>query len=373
MKQPMGRVASCPGLLHDGCTSTSQPNGSAMHDPAALFERFWERMVEERWRDAVQGMNLDDDERTRFLRSLLCRDLHARCLAAGNATSAALRLPTDTTLHDTDDRTQQQDEILGGDWTAFHTARTATQAKAQADKLRSERPPSAEQATFIDAVCATADVDGAEKRLFFLQASAGTGKTHCLAIVTNELRGRGLQVRAMATSGIAAANLPRPSSTVHSACKVPLAVAKMRVPRCDVDGARRTVERRSLYEADVLIWDEACMAHVKMAAAIDRSCREAALPKSCGGLGPEYGDMLMQGIQHPSQLPFGGKMVILAGDWYQTVAIVPGGGMAEEIAACMFKLRCWPQFQQYRYGFLSWPHSKGSERQPLRPPTNIGN
>eukprot|EP01043_Picozoa_sp_COSAG02_P059914 COSAG02_NODE_7724_length_2874_cov_2.534414_1_plen_122_part_00 len=107
-----------------------------------------------------------------------------------------------------------------------------------------------------------------------------------------------------------------------------------RVPRCDVDGLRKTVERRSLFEADALIWDEVCMAHVKMAAAIDKSCgREAALPQSMGGLGPEYGEMLMAGIPHPSTLPFAGKIVILAGDWYQTGPVVPGGGMAEEIAA----------------------------------------
>ena len=91
----------------------------------------------------------------------------------------------------------------------------------------------------------------------------------------------------------------------------------MQEPRCDVDGAANRVARQSLHDAQVLIWDEVCMANVKMAEAIDRSCREAALPRSEGGLGPEYGDLLMLGHPHPSTLPFGGKIIIMAGDWYR--------------------------------------------------------
>ena len=129
--------------------------------------------------------------------------------------------------------------------------------------------PSEEQQNVIDRVLHMADArrnradvanpnhdDDDKSSLFFVNAGAGTGKTFTLGLLVNQLRAAGYQVRAMASSGIAATLLPSPSRTVHSTLKVPLHVAEMDKPRLSLDDKRMLEARRQVWAADVFIHDE---------------------------------------------------------------------------------------------------------------------
>jgi hypothetical protein len=51
---------------------------------------------------------------------------------------------------------------------------------------------------------------------------------------------------------------------------------------------------------------------------------------------------------HPADLPFGGKVVVLAGHWAQTLPVVPRGARAHVTAACLFRQPFWAHVQVRR-------------------------
>ena len=158
------------------------------------------------------------------------------------------------------------------------TFTSAANAVTFADHVEAERrvaatlavqTPSEEQQNVIDRVQHMAEArrnradvanpnhdDDDKSSLFFVNAGAGTGKTFTLGLLVNQLRAAGYQVRAMASSGIAATLLPSPSRTVHSTLKVPLHVAEMDKPRLSLDDKRMLEARRQVWAADVFIHDE---------------------------------------------------------------------------------------------------------------------
>lgn len=190
------------------------------------------------------------------------------------------------------------------------------------------------------------DVEG-RGGLFFLSAGAGSGKTMTLSLLIHELRALKVRVRAMATSGIAATLLPEPAMTMHRGLRVPLRLDGANT-RLDLFAAERLGDRLQVFLDQVLVLDEACMSHVDVACAMDRDLREIALPKSRGGHGREFNESDMMYRRHPSQLPFGGKVVVWAGHWAQTLPIVPGGTRADTREACLFRRYFWGSVQQHR-------------------------
>ena len=95
----------------------------------------------------------------------------------------------------------------------------------RAARVRGVCAPSRPQQDFVDLVSAA--VGGSEGGVFFLSAGAGTRKTFTLNLLINELRSNYVNVRAMASSGIASQLLPQPARTVHSACCVPRGVVRV--------------------------------------------------------------------------------------------------------------------------------------------------
>ena len=51
---------------------------------------------------------------------------------------------------------------------------------------------------------------------------------------------------------------------------------------------------------------------------------------------------------HPADLPFGGKVVVLAGHWAQTLPVVPRGRRAHVTAACLFRQSFWQHVHVHR-------------------------
>ena len=127
--------------------------------------------------------------------------------------------------------------------------------------------------------------------LAFVDARGGTGKTYLLNAVLAYARSFKDFISpaiAVATSGIAATQLSN-GRTFHSRFRAPLDVLEHSVLDISVQSQLAKLIRDSV----VIIWDEAPMAHRFLLEALDRSLRDIM---AC-------------------EKPFGGKSLILAGDF----------------------------------------------------------
>ena len=87
-----------------------------------------------------------------------------------------------------------------------------------------------------------------------------------------------------------------------------------------------TTERAAVIRnAVALIWDEISMADKHSVECADRLCREIMRFED-----PD--------LEH---VPFGGKLMIFAGDWRQLFPVVVRGGRAQVVNACMKRSILW--------------------------------
>ena len=135
-----------------------------------------------------------------------------------------------------------------------------------------------------------------QSNFLFLQASAGTGNTFLGRTIAANVRSRGDIALCCATSGIAA-NLYQNGRTMHSRFKIPLNCQKY---------SPLTIKRQSslaqlIRKSKIIIWDEAPMAHKNILFWLDRQLR----------------DIMNVNKQ------FGGKVLLLCGDFKQLPPVVP--------------------------------------------------
>ena len=153
---------------------------------------------------------------------------------------------------------------------------------------------------------------------FFVDGPGGTEKTLLYNVIVNSLKGLHRTVVCVAWTGIAAMLLPG-GATAHSTFKIPL----------DLDASSvlclrgQSPEAHKLRAADVIIWDEAPMAPANALDAVDRGLRT-----------------LMR-----NDLPFGGKVMVLGGDFRQVLPVIPRGSMSEQMAASIKSSNVWWRFQ----------------------------
>ena len=122
---------------------------------------------------------------------------------------------------------------------------------------------------------------------FFIDGSGGTGKTFLYETIISTIRAMGRIVLATASSGVASTLLPR-GRTAHSTFCIPINVKKG--DSCFVD--KESDRAKLLRMADVIVWDEAPMAHRHCHEALERTLRDIWTPT----------------------LPWGGKIIIMGGD-----------------------------------------------------------
>ena len=185
----------------------------------------------------------------------------------------------------------------------------------------------AEQRSAFDAVRKALD-DVAEGRAprgpscFFLNGPAGTGKTFVYDALLASVRQHGRIALAMAASGIAAQLMPG-GTTAHSRMKIPvdgLCATSMCSLRLD---APLPPAVRVILEADLLLVDEAPMMHKHCFAAVDRTLRD------------------LTGVDSP----FGGKVVVLGGDFRQCLPVVKHAQPAQSVDACLKRWAGWSSFK----------------------------
>ena len=122
---------------------------------------------------------------------------------------------------------------------------------------------------------------------------------------------------ATATSGIAATILPG-GRTAHSRFKLPL--QPKATSTCSI--SKQSKLAKLLKQSTVLMWDEATMVHRYAFEAFDRTMRD---------------------IMDVDE-PFGGKILIMGGDFRQVLPVVPKATRNEAINACIIKSLLWEKF-----------------------------
>ncbi|CAN1746374.1 ATP-dependent DNA helicase PIF1 [Linum perenne] len=145
------------------------------------------------------------------------------------------------------------------------------------------------QRTAHDAVVSA--LSSSNGKLFFLYGHGGTGKTYF----------EGKIALVVASSGIAATLLPG-GVTAHSRFRIPLDVDS--TSTCTIK--KGTSLARLMKSASLIVWDEAPMVHRLSFEAVDRTLCDIM-------------DTPTEGVNYK---PFGGKTVLLGGDFRQTLPIV---------------------------------------------------
>ena len=155
---------------------------------------------------------------------------------------------------------------------------------------------------------------------FFLSGPAGTGKTYVYKTVCHRLRSCAKIVLCVASSGIAALLLPG-GRTAHSTFLIP--IDKLDAESiCNISKQDKRADL--LRSVHLIIWDEAPTQSRFTHEALDRTLRD---------------------ICENDSTPFGGKTVVLGGDFQQTLPVVPNSSQEEVINVSLPRSYLWKDFQ----------------------------
>ncbi|KAF8083394.1 hypothetical protein N665_0776s0019 [Sinapis alba] len=137
-----------------------------------------------------------------------------------------------------------------------------------------------------------------------------------LKTIIARLRASGKVVIPVASSGVAALLLPG-GRTAHSRFKLPLTLSV--VSMCNIP--RSSMLASLIAKTDLIIWDEAPMAHRQAFETLDRSLQDLLSPAD-----PTAADR-----------PFGGKTVLMGGDFRQILPVVPRECRPDTVLASISK------------------------------------
>ncbi|XP_060810039.1 ATP-dependent DNA helicase pif1-like [Amyelois transitella] len=157
--------------------------------------------------------------------------------------------------------------------------------------------------------------------LFFLDAPGGTGKTFLLNLLLAKIRKDRKVALAVASSGIAATLLSG-GRTAHSVFKLPLNLASEETPTCNI--SKSSARGALLQQCMLIVWDECTMSHKRAIEALDRCLQDI----------------------HSNRKLMGGVVVLLAGDFRQTLPVIERGTAADEINACLKASYLWSKVEK---------------------------
>jgi len=163
-------------------------------------------------------------------------------------------------------------------------------------------------------------VTNKEGKLFFVYGSGGTGKTFVWTTLLSRLRGQRKIVLVVASSGIASLLLLG-SKTAHSRFKIPIDLHNEST--CNITQQMKVAEL--VRKADLIIWDEAPMMHRQAFEAVDQTLR----------------DLMQLDDAKATEKIFGGKIVVLGGDFRQILPVVPKGGREDIVSASLLRSHLW--------------------------------
>ena len=166
-------------------------------------------------------------------------------------------------------------------------------------------------------------VEEQKSLLLFIDARGGTGKTFVLnailaAVRTMDPVNGGCVALAVGTTGIAA-NLLHLGRTFHSRFKAPLSPHESSLLSINAQSKLADL----IKEARIIVIDEAPMLHKHLMEAMDRTLMD------------------IMNIDEP----FGGKTLILSGDFRQTLPVIPGASSATVIDSALNRSFLWKHFK----------------------------
>jgi hypothetical protein len=156
-------------------------------------------------------------------------------------------------------------------------------------------------------------------RYFYLDGPGGSGKTFLYCTLLSFIRGKGKVALPFATTGIAA-TLLRGGRTVHSGFKLPVPLLDSSVSSMKANSP----DAELLEKAVLIIIDEITM-----------------LTKE----GIRCIDLLLKEIMKNDK-PFGGKVIVIGGDFRQTLPVVSKGNRTQVIESCIKSSPLWSVFTQ---------------------------
>lgn len=155
--------------------------------------------------------------------------------------------------------------------------------------------------------------------VFFVYGCGGTGKTFLWRAIISKIRYAGKVVLLVASSGIASLLLPG-GRTSHSRFRILLDLDKDSC--CAIDVTFDLVEL--IWVAELIIWDEAPLQHRHDFEAVDRTFR----------------DICKDHVPGDDKRLFGGKVVVLGGDFRQILPVITNGSRCDVVTAAVNKSDC---------------------------------
>ncbi|GBN54440.1 hypothetical protein AVEN_170934-1, partial [Araneus ventricosus] len=191
--------------------------------------------------------------------------------------------------------------------------------KQEGERLMAMLNP--EQRSIFDAIMnAIQDVDEASPKTFCVNAFAGSGKSFLFNAIIRSVRGLGEIAVPVAWTGIAAIILEG-GRTAHSRFKLPVPILEN--SSCSI--RHNTEDGRFLKAAKIIIWDECTMTPHHALSAVDRLFRDLT----------------------GSDLPFGGKVFVLGGDWRQILPVAVHANRTTILETCLKNSPLWSIFKQF--------------------------
>ena len=290
--------------------------------PAALFAEFWHTMGDDyRHQFGLRGVAHSEET----VRACVLLNLEERLLSFGKAL-------TDFGLALTDqERTSAQ--------AAQRAVSRSTEPKEIRDELIPEEDrvdlaaeaaarlatlKSSQRAAYDAVLTAVGSADGAR---IFIDAPGGTGKTYTFNTIIKALRAQGHIVLAVASSGIAAILLDL-GRTFHSRFK---AERLHPAPNQRLNISAQTNLAKLLRRCKVIIWDEAAMGNKYHLEALDLTLR----------------DFMGSVDARLANVPFGGKTIVLGGDFRQTLPIVRFSSRAQTVEVALTRSHLWSRFESF--------------------------
>ena len=173
----------------------------------------------------------------------------------------------------------------------------------------------------VSAVETALDRNDGRGAFFFVDGPGGTGKTHVYRVLLARVR-RGRDIALAVASSGNAALLLLGGRTAHSMFKIPIHVQVD--SHCTISAHSQRAEL--LRVAKLVVWDEASMVHRHVLEAFERTCRSI----------------------RQSDALFGGLVVVMGGDFRQTLPVVPQGTREDLVAVCIRSSVLWRNVQVLR-------------------------
>ncbi|XP_055961830.1 uncharacterized protein LOC126681473 [Mercurialis annua] len=280
-------------------------------DPNKLFNMFWKHFSDDieynlRRDFGLPNLFITDDR----LKNLVLIDLERLINRNGYSLSDYnLPMPNESVMHDSTNRLLVEE--LSFD---------LLEMKTKHDKMLTTL--NHEQKNIYDAVVSSVYLGLGNQ--FFIYGHGGTGKTYLYETIIYRFRSEGKIVLVVASSGISALLLPG-GRTAHSRFKIPINLSERST--CEIKKGTQLAEL--IKEAILIIWDEAPMNHRHCFETVDRSMR----------------DILSSSSDDKRDLPFGGKTMLLGGDFRQILPVVPQGMKEDILDASITRSYVWNYFK----------------------------